>query len=526
MTPSQAVRRVWSATFAIWILSAVVALPAFAHAALLSATVRDGDVFRAAPETVTLTFSETVTLPRVAAELFDADAIRIGGVHADVAAATVTVGLPALADGAYVLTVTVISQDGHQIRSPFRFTVGDAPPVSAEQFDAAVTDANRDPTRPWVTLLRVVTYSTAVIALGMMLAAQSLLAPSSRRAVRRFAARLAAVGAVASVAGAVTVGWWLFQPSTAGAFVDMFTSTAVRGFGLRGVALLGLALVAVWLPAATWLAALTVVASFVLDGHQLTFGVPWQMLIADTVHLGAASVWAGGVALLWWLSRHEPAAVPPVAARVSNVAALTAGLTVASGAVMAVQLIDTPGALLTTRYGNLLAAKLVVVACIGVLAFRLRRAVAANATGSGAFSRRVKRDVAAFVAVLSLTAVLVGVSPLGADDTPAVIQRATFGPHTLEVVVEPATADTHVVHAYLIGADGGFAPVATLSLDATFVGGERDVGPFVVAMAWVSDGHFLAVTDVFTFPGTWELTFTAPLDRFTVATETVTVAVA
>jgi hypothetical protein len=125
-----------------------------------------------------------------------------------------------------------------------------------------------------------------------------------------------------------------------------------------------------------------------------------------------------------------------------------------------------------------------------------------------------------------VTATLVTVNPQGGGQAVLAGQRVAFGPHTLEVVVEPATAATHVVHAYVVADSGELAAVDDLTLAVTFLADDGvAIGPFPVAVAWVSDGHFLAVTDVFTFAGTWEFSFTAATDRFTVIETTVAVAV-
>jgi copper transport protein len=512
-----------------WLVVLPFATAAFAHAALLSTTLRDGDVYVTAPSQATLTYSETVTLPRDAARLFDADAQVIAGVSAKVDGRDVTVTLPVLDAGAYVLSVQVIAQDGHRVSHPFRFRVGSATDLSDDLLDAVVSQVERDPTR-WVQVaLRAITYVAGLVALGFVLVGRLVLPAGLLQAQgRRTAGLFAAAGGVAALVSGVVASWWVYAPAGLSDVWDTVFADASGGFYRRAAALFLLS-VTLWLTRSGGLfvsvPVVAVVAAQVFDGHQLTYGVTPVLLAADTVHLAAASVWFGGVAWLWWLWRHDPVAVRDGAAKFATAAFVAAGVTVVSGVVMAAQILDSLAALVTTTYGNLLGAKLFTVVVIGVLALRVRTALRHPTLSAVQVKRRLGRDVAAFVTVLGLTAALVTVSPQSQDLDGLLTQRSAFGPYTLDVALESSPADVTVVHAYVIAPDGTLvAGFDTLSLSVTHrrMDGET-IGPFAVPLAWVSDGHFLAVTDVFTFAGVWELTFSGPVDRFTVVSETVTV---
>ncbi|MEX2533553.1 MAG: copper resistance protein CopC [Nitriliruptoraceae bacterium] len=512
-----------------WLLVILAATPVFAHAALLTSTLGDGDRFVAAPREVTLTFSETVTLPRDAVKLYDQTASVRTGVAVAVAGSDVVVTLPALDDGTYVLTVRVLSKDGHVVHQPFRFVVGDAADSLDEvALDALLGQANRDPTRLAMVVLRATTYLAMLVALGFVALHRRMLDSAGlRRYAQRFAAGMAAVGALAALASALITLWWLYAPRGVTALVVAVGDTATRGFLLRAAALglLGLLLRVPRLRFGVYVAAAFVVAAQVFDGHQLSFGVRPVMLAADTVHVLAASVWFGGAVLLWWVWRHDVTVVREAARRFSQLAFWAAVVTVVSGVAMAFQLLDSPGALFTTGYGNVLGGKIVAVVALGVLSFRVRGVLTREPFVSAALRRRLRADVGAFVVVLSLTAVMVTTSPQPDSGGALVTQRSTFGPYTLDIAIEPGVIGTNVLHAYVITAAGTLAATGDdLSLTATYVApdGER-IGPFPTELAWVSDGHFLAVTDVFAFAGRWELTFRAPVDRFTVVSETVIV---
>lgn len=510
------------------LLVVLLASPASAHAALLASTLRDGDRFAVAPNEVTLTFSETVVLPRGAVNLYDATATVTPDVSVQAVGTDVRVTLPRLDQGAYVLTVRVISADGHVIYQSFRFVVGDQVSVDEQTLDRAVLAAKRDPTRPVMVALRALTYIGMLLALGVALLHRWLLDGGLLQGhAKRFAAKFAYGGAAAAVLSAAVTAWWLYAPRSVPALVGALTDTATSGFLFRAVALGLLGVVCTWhrLRVGIGGAAILVVASQVLDGHQLTFGVRWVMVIADTVHVFAGGVWFGGAVLLWWLWRRDARALRGAARRFTQGAFWVAVVTVASGVAMAQQLLDSPVALIATRYGNVLLVKLLAVGAVGVLAFRLKQVLMSDAAGPAQLRRRFRSDIGAFVAVVSLTAVMVTTNPQADISQALITERTTLGPYTLDLAIEPGRAGLNVLHAYVITANGTLATTSdTLTLSATYVAadGER-IGPFPTELAWVSDGHFLAVTDVFGFAGSWELTFGIPIDRFSVATQTLVV---
>jgi methionine-rich copper-binding protein CopC len=95
-----------------------------AHAHLLRAVPAEGSVLHAAPARVRLTFSEAARL----AALWIAP---VGGARRQIAplpldaAAEISVPLPPLAPGRYVLSWRVIGTDGHVVPGELHFTLGE-----------------------------------------------------------------------------------------------------------------------------------------------------------------------------------------------------------------------------------------------------------------------------------------------------------------------------------------------------------------------------------------------------------------
>jgi copper transport protein len=103
------------------------ASPAAAHAELLETQPAAGEQLDTAPDQVVLRYSETVDPFDDAIEVFDADGDQVETSdpgHPDGEPKLVAVDLPALEDGAYVVTWRVASEDSHPIRGAYTFRIG------------------------------------------------------------------------------------------------------------------------------------------------------------------------------------------------------------------------------------------------------------------------------------------------------------------------------------------------------------------------------------------------------------------
>jgi len=98
------------------------ASPAFAHAALKVSAPKSGATV-AAPQTLSLTFSEKVRLTQVK---LTAEGKDVSGVQVDraaPAAPTFSVPLPKLAPAKYEVRWSALGDDGHPVNGTFTFTV-------------------------------------------------------------------------------------------------------------------------------------------------------------------------------------------------------------------------------------------------------------------------------------------------------------------------------------------------------------------------------------------------------------------
>lgn len=130
-----------------------------------------------------------------------------------------------------------------------------------------------------------------------------------------------------------------------------------------------------------------IVASFWFDGHTVSRGPRIVHALVNSVHVLAASVWAGGVAALaitLWLRhrRREPSRAAALIVRFSSIATVALVAVVGAGLVMAIFVLDGVGELTSTEWGKILLLK---TGAVGLAAaggaynhFRLRPALEAS----------------------------------------------------------------------------------------------------------------------------------------------------
>ncbi|TYP86945.1 copper resistance CopC family protein [Blastococcus xanthinilyticus] len=565
--------------------------PAAAHATLVATDPGEGARLDEAPEEVTLRFSEGVSLGAGYARVLGADQERVDAGTATVDGDVLTVPLRGdLPDGGYLVTYRVISADSHPVAGAFSFAVGDGELLTAGAQVAGTTD-------PVVGVLlpvaRWVGYAGLALAIGVPVLAATCWPAGWRSGRLR---RMATGGAVAVAAAAVATAL-LQGPYAAGAGVGavadpaLLAATARSGVGWAALARVVLALALLAALRAVWrrgsagspgrlvlpgvLAAGLVVATAAV-GHPVAGPWPVLAVLAAAVHVGAMSVWLGGLAgLLAGVVRPEPAPAA-VATAVPAFSRLAFGSVVAlvvSGIVQSIREIGSPTALVETTYGGLLLVKLLLVAVVlaaagvsrvwvqqrlGVRRRRRRRPVTVHAFAATpaaaaepapeelaaagrdraqaenaaehapALRRSLLLEAGLAAVVLALSAVLVATPPARTAlaqpvDVVLPLEGSAGTSGSLQVSVDPARPGENALHLYLFDDAGRLTQPAEIRV--TLTERSQEIGPLDVELEPAGPGHF--VGDGMSIPGagTWTLTTTVRLDEFTALTATTDIAV-
>ncbi|WP_343244134.1 copper resistance protein CopC, partial [Streptomyces sp. SID7958] len=401
------------------------AAPVSAHAALTGSDPQQGTVVDKAPAQVSLTFSEPVAISDDALRVLDPKGKRVDrGDPDNPDGTTYTVRLHSgLPDGTYTVTYQVVSADSHPVAGAFSFSVG-APS------ETTVSVSGQAPDEGLVGLLygfgRYLAYAGFVVLVG---GAAFVLACWGRGSSVRAVQRLVVSGWLALTAS--TLGMLLLRGSytTSGAFGDVF-DLSLLGQVLQtktGAALVSrlllLAAAALFIavlfgayarPAADddaetdgdgtdrtgsgaapgdggeerkrdltfglaiggTVVAAGLAATWALSEHASTGIQTGIAMPVDVLHLLAVAAWLGGLTTLLVALYRAPADTPVGPEAVRRFSRIAFGSVIAlvlTGIYQSWRQLGSWSAFTDTRYGQLLLAKIVLVAVLVGIAALSRR---------------------------------------------------------------------------------------------------------------------------------------------------------
>ncbi len=567
------------------------AAPAAAHATLESTSPGQGSEIDTAPASVSLHFSETVGYGPRAVEVLDAAGKRVdqgSPRHPGGDGSTVEVPLRGgLPSGSYTVIWHVVSADSHPIAGTFSFGVrvpaGAAAAVAGDEPGTSALDA----------VLRAAGYLGAVLLVGGVFFVQ-VLWPSGLSTHR--GRRLITTGWLASVIAAA--GLFLVQgPYGAGLGPASVLDPALLGdtissrYGklmLLRLVVLGFAVTMLKRrdPADAeqhgptgWpgldLAGLGVVFLLTFSFSEHAGQGSWVpvSVTADAIHLGAACVWVGGLAMLALAflppprrgtgpaDGGRPAAPDRELAQVlplwSRIAMVAVAALVVTGTYQAWRGIGSLAALTGTTYGLLVLGKVACLAVLLVLADQGRRWVqrrawrsgpaarvpasvggrvaqradagvapvglpegraAASGPGVGRLRASVGAELAVAAVVLGLTTALVNTAPGVQAYTPpfsaTVTALGTNGDSITALVdVDSTKVGATTVHLYAYTRAG--APQPFVAADGRMTQPGPESAPVRFGFADTGPGHGTAADVIVPQPGAWTLTIQIHTDATT-----------
>lgn len=532
------------AALTIGLLAVVLpASPASAHAVLQRTTPIGNSIVPAAPVEVLLMFSEPVSLVPGKVRVTGPDGQRAD--QGDPVVVGGVVSIPMRSDaprGTYLVNYRVISADSHPVAGGFTYSVGapsSTPPGQESQ------EATNGAVRTAVEVNKYVGYLGLVLIAGPALVLAALW---PRRLSRRKPARLAWWGL--GITGLSTVVAVLLQaPYTTGSTLTGITGADLSDvlgsmFGTVHIVRLGVLAAAAFLLAPllagrggtadrALLAILAVVgvATWPLAGHPAASPIPVVTVLADAGHVASMAVWLGGLVmlvgfLLRWAREDELDAILPIWSRWAAAAVLVLLL---CGTVSALVEVATPSALVSTRYGWLVLAKIgLFAAIVGVAAFS-RKLVRDRMAPSqpGRLRTLVGIELGTAAVALAVASVLVQTTPARTDAANERLAEAQPYTATLESPlyslqfdVDPAERGSNSIHLYAYDKAGRAVPVVEWRATAALP--SAGVEPIQVPLLKITDNHAIGDISLPTAGG-WEFRFTLRLSEIDQATVSTTV---
>ncbi|MDX6300570.1 MAG: copper transport protein [Nocardioidaceae bacterium] len=396
------------------------AAPVLLHAEIASTSPHDGQRLQRPPQTLTIRFSEPVSLVEDSLRVLRTDGgpsgrrVAVGAPRVTGAVVRWPVSLD-LGKGSYLVSWRVVSDDGHPVAGAFSFGVAERVVPAASGASGAAWS--------WPVAVARWLGDVAFSVVAGLLAFVLLCWPEGREdpRVRRLLLSGLVSGIVSSVLelllqgpyGRGVASYRLLDRS-------LMTEVAQTSFGawmqLRVYLYVAMAAV-LWLSGALgsvlnrWLAVLGTLAlatTFSGTGHASSGALPDR--VALSVHVLTAGVWVGGLVTVVVLASGRDRR-PGLSAfvRFSRLALAAVGVLLLSGVVNALLRLDTVAQLGTTGYGHLLLAKAVLVVAALVPAAASRRLV----RNGDLPLREVRVEAVATTVVLALSAVLALTSPHG-----------------------------------------------------------------------------------------------------------------
>jgi copper transport protein len=550
------IRRAVAALTGVFIVGMVLlaAPPASAHAMLEDSTPAADAVLSTPPTSVDLLFNEAVSLLADSVRVFGPDGRRVdvGGVaHTDGSAATARVGLrPDLVEGTYLVSYRVVSADSHPVEGAFTFVVGHA---SRGLAAAAPPSEGSTPVDVALGFSRWLSYAGSALGLGGF-AFMVWCWPGGWRSRR---ALLLVGGGIVVLTVGTLLALLLKGPYDAGTGLAgvtdgaqlraVLSTTYGRALDVRLLLIAALVLLVTyrdqlpdrWLKVAPGVLLVGSGVTFALCGHAAAGGNRPLAIVSDTLHVGAMSLWLGGLALLLGgvLARSRAEESTPPVLRFSRLASIAVTSLVVTGVYQSLREVRSWEVLLHSHYGHVLLVKIGVVALALVAAAGSRAWVwqtvnpiaevhAATAAPAGPVVEgrpRLRRlrvtvgiETVVLLGVLVASAMLVTSDPSAA--TPAarpVSDTLVVGPDRVRVSAVPESPRR--VRVTLDVADAAGRPTEPREVDATLSLPASRIGPLPIRLVKGTEGHRTGVVTV-PLPGAWRLAVTVRTSQIDEAT--------
>jgi copper transport protein len=359
-----------------------------AHAVLVDAVPPANAELTEAPSKVVLTFNERLEEGLASLKVIDSNKKPVTDNKAQINAerTTVTIDLPKLGQGSYLVTYHVISADGHPVEGTYLFAVGQS--LSQQPIDAGTTmeHLHTHGLTQGIGFTDIVQFISRIAYYAFMLAFTGWVLWSRLGGIKRegtlsvmkgWSIQLQRGYLIAFIFLMFTHLFAMIGDGGPEALVILFTQTSIGYIWIISLALSLLGFVLLYRN--LWLDLLWVLAIWLcksLNGHAAAFQPQGQTIMLDVIHLAAASLWIGGLLMLlvlWRQSREEASALFP---RVSTTALVSIAVLVVSGIFSVLIFLPDYRYIVETQWGILLLVK------IGLVLFVI---------GTGAFMRFIYR---------------------------------------------------------------------------------------------------------------------------------------
>ena len=264
--------------------------------------------------------------------------------------------------------------------------------------------------------------------------------------------------------------------------------------------------------------------AFALTGHASGAGIPWLSFLAISVHVAAVCFWAGALPGLWRdLAPANPRGTRALL-RFSAAIPFAVGAMLAAGLYLAFVQLGSPEAVLTTGYGRVLVAKLMLVAAALGLGTWNRialtpRAEAGKEAAAASMRRVIVVEIVLILAVAATTALWRFTPPPRALNlaSPAVVQVHIHDAAAMANLTFETRQDLRF-DAEIILTNAEFDPFDAKELTLTLAARDESVARFAVKLEHVAPGQWRAERAMAPCDCQWRIRLDALVSDFDLVT--------
>ncbi len=389
----------------------------FAHSFLIRTSPASGSRLTTGPDEIVLDFSEPIDgSPEISLRTAAGRQVDLAFVASDAGNTRVRANVPALAGDVYVVTWQVLARDGHTTEGEFAFAVGNQLPTGATSITSSTTSGMFS----WVDAI-----TQFEIVAGLAFAVGGLISerfiwrthrskPTSPRSPATPAIAVAIVGIVSALAIALHRRHALVTPTDWSNALDTRSARLLLAIG----ATTWLALVAARTARLRTIAFIPLAASLALliwRGHSGDDNRWWATPVG-VAHVIGGGMWAGALLHLTRSATTEDGRAHVnarnAAHRYSYYALVGVPTVIALGTIIALTRLEHTDQLWTTRYGQILIVKLILVgAALGLANHARRRDLPAIEQGWANLRAITRVEAAVVTAVLAVSVTLATTAP-------------------------------------------------------------------------------------------------------------------
>ncbi|MEH7444191.1 copper resistance protein CopC [Bacillus sp. JJ1122] len=390
----------------------------FAHASLKMAEPAPDSELKTPPKEIVLSFDERLENELYSIKVFNENGEKVGNGKTKMSKNQKSMhqSLPDLPDGNYVISYSVISADGHPVKSSYVVSIGEET-VFKRDINQLVLEKQESSAgfTIFTSLVRILFYMALILTTGWIVwgTIHNLEKEEIKSTFRQRAIHLQIALFI------TTVGLGFVQLSE---LLDRWTLTEI-GSTLTGTTV-GISLVATVLlslagfplllrfKAVDLVWVLMILAAKSFNGHAAAFEpeIRSMSLQLDVVHLLGAAIWAGGLLyiLTYWKKQREH--VRQFLPFFSQVALISILILIVTGIAYTLIFLPQLNYLLHALWGKLLLVKIAFVLLVFVIGALLRHTM--KKKKEDPISSLVKIDFSVMILILGIVGVLTHLNPL------------------------------------------------------------------------------------------------------------------